>query len=172
MTRNWLGPLLAVAAIVAVIVLARYFFSAGSMNTQDLPYEHARGNPLALRELKRRPYDPLLSAAFRRMAADPDPKVRQAALLYLAKGTEPAEEAVLIAALSDQVPEVRATAATACDQRRLKRAVGPLIALLEDPSVEVMAAAQAALMRITGRRHYMNRSEWEEWWRLHREGFD
>jgi hypothetical protein len=172
MRGNWGTMLVSVAVIVLAAAAVWYFFSASSTDTQDLPYEHARGNPLAWRELEARPYDVSLSRPFRGMAVDADPKVRMAAIVYLAKGTEPEEVAVLIGALGDESPDVRAAAARACARRRLKRAVGSLIDLLDDPAIEVKGAAQSALMEITNKKRYMGRAEWEEWWRLHKEGFD
>lgn len=172
MRGNWTTALVAAVVIFAAVVAAKYFFAAGGTDTQDLPREYAGGNPLALRELEQRPYDGSLSKAFRAMASDPDPKVQTAAILFLAKGTGPAEEAVLVSALGDENPEVRAAAASACAQRKLKRAIGPLIGLIEDPSVEVKSAALSALRQITGKSGYLTRNEWEEWWRLHKEGFD
>ena len=171
MWRNFVTLAIAAAVVAATAIGIKFFYTAGSGNTSDLPYEYAKGNPLALHELKKRPYDPLLSQDFRQMARHSDDKVRIAAIVYLAKGNDPAEAAVIMGALGDDSPDVRATAAEACGDRELEQSVGLLIALLDDPAVQVKGAAQSALRTITGIRGYRSRSEWEQYWRMHKEGF-
>lgn len=164
-----------IAMVAMLVILAgigiKFFYAAGSGNTVDLPHEHARGNPLALRELEKRPYDSMLSRDFREMARHPDAKVRVAAISYLAKGNDPAEAAVIIGSLGDDNPDVRAAAAEACGARNLEQSMGVLITLLDDPAIQVKGAAQSALRKITGVQGYRSRSEWEQYWRMHREGF-
>lgn len=166
----WLAVL--TVLVVAAVVVGKFFIGAAGRDTQDLPFEYAGGNPLALRELARRPYNAHLSETFRSYVANSEPKVRLAALTYLTKGTEPAEVPVIIGALSDGAPEVRIAAVEACAERDIKQSVGVIIGLLDDPSVDVRGAAQTALRRITGIQRFMGRNEWEEHWRLRREGFE
>ncbi|HHN46872.1 MAG TPA: hypothetical protein ENN09_05465, partial [Planctomycetes bacterium] len=120
--------LVLVVAGFALWTYFRFFAAAGKTSTEDLPRAYAAGNPVALVELKKRPYDPVLSPAFRSMAtASPDAKAREAAVWYLAGGTEPAEEGVIISALGDPDPKVRQAACRAARNRRLRQAVDVLI---------------------------------------------
>ena len=156
-------------AVVGVGVWAyfRFFASAGESLTAELPAAYAQGNPLALAELKKRPYDRNLSPLFRRIVTDSgEPKVREAALCYIARGRESAEEGVIVSALCDPNSEVRKAACAAAAGRKLKQAVEVLMPLLEDEDVNVQGAAQKALQEITGIHRYMGRSEWEQRWNM------
>ncbi|MBN1810155.1 MAG: HEAT repeat domain-containing protein [Planctomycetes bacterium] len=144
-----------------------FFAAAGDTGTEELPQAYAQGNPVALSELKKRPYDKTLSPPFRKMAVESmDPKVREAAVWYLAAGSEPAEEGVIISALGDPDPRVREAACNAAKLRKMKKAVDVIIPLVEDDDIDVKGAARSALQSITGIHRYMGRSEWEQQWNM------
>lgn len=159
--------LFVILVVVAVWAYFHFFASAGKTATEDLPAAYAAGNPIALRALEKRDYDKTLSPAFRKMATEAEePKAREAALVYLARGTETAEEGVIVSALKDTDAKVREAACDAARRRHLRQAVEVIIPLLDDEEVAVQGAAQAALQEITGIRKYMGRSEWEQRWSL------
>jgi len=152
---------------VAVWAYFHYFAAAGKGETIELPKLYAKGNPVALRELKNRPYESQYSATFRTMAGDTEnARVREAALYYLAKGTEPAEEGVIMSALNDPEAPVRIAACDAAGKRKMRQAVEVIIPLVDDDDMAVKGAARTALGKITGIDKYMGRSEWEEQWSL------
>jgi hypothetical protein len=171
MVITWQRLILFAAFAAALIVGYYHYFGAAARDaTVNLPKAYAEGNYAAYMELEKRPYDRNLSGEFRRMVTgSPDPKVREAALTFIAKGSESAEEAVIISALNDSEPKVREAACVAARKRKLKEAVEVLINLLDDPDVNVQGSAQMALQEITGIEHYMGRSEWSQRWELMKE---
>lgn len=87
-------------------------------------------------------------AAYAKLAADPVPTVRSAAVLALGRGHNTKFLPSVLTALKDTDVNVRWDAAIALDNLPDERAVDPLCQACEDPSPNVRAAAATAL------RHY------------------
>jgi HEAT repeat protein len=107
----------------------------------------------ALAALAQRPAPPDI-ASLRRYAGDHDPTVRSAAIAVLALYPDPAAHAAVVAARHDPVDTVRAAAANAAAQGRIRESVEPLLALLalgEEPAARALAAlADVELARVIG----------------------
>ena len=171
MVITWQRLVVFILLAVALFYGYQHYYGAASKNpTLNLPKAYADGNFRALSELESRPYDKNLSGDFRKMVTNaPEPKVREAALKYIAKGSDKAEEAVIISALNDPEAKVREVACWAAGKRKLKEAVEVLINLLDDSDTNVQGSAQSALQEITGISHYMGKSEWTQRWELMKE---
>jgi HEAT repeat protein len=91
-------------------------------------------------------------AAFAAAMGNPDAGVRRFALGTIGGQVEKTTQHIIIEALHDPDPAVRAAAASASARAHLSAAVFSLIIMLSDSSEDVVRAAEAAIEAITGRR--------------------
>ena len=98
------------------------------------------------------------------LAADREPAVRCCALEALAHLKDPGVVDLAIAALSDKVWQVRASAAEALYCVRAKRAIGPLISAMETEEGRLIEDYGRALEEITGKYLGARIEQWCDWW--------
>src|SRR4051812_21530878 len=106
---------------------------------------HAPATTLAIKTL-RRPAEN--EAAWRTQLRDPEPEVRQLALIELEETLDHAALGPLLEALSDEDATVRRLAIERLEDLGDPRAAAPLVAALTDPTDDVREAAAMALREL------------------------
>ena len=80
----------------------------------------------------------------------------------------------ILASFGNKLLRIQLTGLRAAGQRKLKAAVGPLIALVETQTEErdlLWLEGRTALLKITGQ-DFETGADWEKWWAAERESFD
>jgi HEAT repeat protein len=94
--------------------------------------------------------EPRVRAILENAYANPDEAMRGSALLAMGRSADPSFAKIIIAELRSSAPRLRAEAARAAGALEIKKAVSPLIELLEDVDDEVRGCAIDALGEIGG----------------------
>ncbi len=102
---------------------------------------------------------------------------RVRAILVQAIAKKPGEEAddALLEAVDDKVPAVAGEAIRALAERKVKKAVDPIIAVLEKTEKkrdEPWLDAQTALVSLTGVTDIARAGDWKRWWEANKSTFD
>jgi HEAT repeat protein len=144
-SRRWFTPLTLTAGIG--LVIAALVLVPDPPSADSLPGSPRYREVVALG----RERDPANLPALLDAAADPDPRVREAAIVWVGRLCGKAEVPFLIRVLrSDDSPAVRAAAAQALGRFRLPEVGDALIQALHDAYVVVRARAGGSMSRLLG----------------------
>jgi HEAT repeat protein len=110
--------------------------------------------------------DPRVTEALAGLIEDPNNNVRRAVLLQLAKRRDPRAIPPLVAQLGLQ--DGRGQSASSLLIGMGEMVIEPLLTALRDPDARVVAAAAAALEKVTGQKLGTDPAAWQTWWAGHR----
>jgi HEAT repeat protein len=96
---------------------------------------------------------------------DKDPKLSTSAENFLVKINKPGVVDLLIASLINTEPVSRRTVIDMLGKLKDRRAVGPLIEILQSPKQWERELAARALKSITGKDYGVKYKKWQKWWK-------